>query len=153
MLGIGKIICRFEGNSADFRSNMRELGDYFRLQQISGYQPYFSVKDQINDPDVYQASSRALQTSNMLTRDKFVITERMIEDMMNRAEFCFDEPIEIDIPSPLSSTTIYLSMRGVHADQSNLYPISGFPRYLITEDTVNGSSLIGELQALSLTSC
>ena len=131
---------------------MRELGDYFRHQQISGYQPYFSVKDQMHDPDTYQASDGTLQTVKALTLAKVLITEKMIEEMMNRVEFCFDEPIEIDVPSPLSSTTIYLSMRGVYTDQSNLYPISGFPRYLITEDTVNGTSSAWALRALLLTS-
>ena len=33
---------------------MRELGDYLRHQQVSGYQPYFSVKEQIQDPDTNQ---------------------------------------------------------------------------------------------------
>jgi hypothetical protein len=33
---------------------------------------------------------------------------------------------------------IYLRLRGVHSDESCFYPISGFPRYLITENTING---------------
>lgn len=64
----------------------------------------------------------------------------MIEDMVKRAEFRFDGPLKIDVPSQLSSTIIYLRMRGVYSDETIFYPISGFPRYLITEDTVNGAS-------------
>lgn len=69
---------------------------------------------------------------------QIIITERMIEDMMRRAECRFDDQVVISAPSPLHATTIYLRMRGVRSDQSNFYPISGFPRCLMTEDTVNG---------------
>lgn len=65
----------------------------------------------------------------------------MIEGMINRAEFRFNDPISIDVPSQLSSTTIYLRMRGIHSEQSSFYPISGFPRNLIAEDIINGMSL------------
>lgn len=65
----------------------------------------------------------------------------MIEDMINRAEFHFNDPISIDVPSQLSSTTIYLRMKGIHSEQTSFYPISGFPRNLIAEDMINGTSL------------
>ena len=61
--------------------------------------------------------------------------------MINRAEFRFNDPISIDVPSQLSSTIIYLRMRGIHSEQTSFYPISGFPRSLIAEDTINGTSL------------
>ena len=64
----------------------------------------------------------------------------MIEGMINRAEFRFNDPINIDVPSQLSSTTIYLRMRGIHSEQTSFYPISGFPRSLIAEDMINGTS-------------
>lgn len=66
----------------------------------------------------------------------------MIEDMVKRAEFRFDRLLQIDVHSQLSPTMIHLSMRGVYSDQIILYPISGFPRYLITEDSVNGRILM-----------
>lgn len=64
----------------------------------------------------------------------------MIEGMINRAEFRCEDPISIDVPSQLSSTTIYLRMRGIHSEQTSFYPLSGFPRSLIAEDMINGAS-------------
>ncbi|KAL8762431.1 MAG: hypothetical protein Q9184_001559 [Pyrenodesmia sp. 2 TL-2023] len=69
------------------------------------------------------------------------ITESMIEGMINRAEFRFSDPINIEVPAPLIYTTIYLKMRGNHNEQASLYPISGFPRRLIAEDTINETRL------------
>ena len=63
----------------------------------------------------------------------------MIEGMINRAEFRCEDPINIDVPSQLSSTTIYLRMRGIHSEQTSFYPLSGFPRSLIAEDMINGT--------------
>lgn len=63
----------------------------------------------------------------------------MIEGMINRAEFRFNDPVVIDVPSQLSSTAIYLRMRGTHSEQTSFYPISGFPRRLIAEDKINGT--------------
>ena len=57
---------------------------------------------------------------------------------MKRAAFVFDKTLDIQIPSKLHSTMIYLRLQGIQSDQSNYYPISGFPRFLITEDTLNG---------------
>ena len=61
---------------------------------------------------------------------------------MNRAEIRFSDPISLDVPSQLSSTTIYLTMKGIHSEQTTFYPISGFPRSLIAEDVINGMSLV-----------
>ena len=61
--------------------------------------------------------------------------------MISRAEFCFNDPIVIDVPSELSSTTIYLRMRGIHSEQTSFYAISGFPRKFVIEDTINGRLL------------
>lgn len=60
--------------------------------------------------------------------------------MINRAEFRFNDSVHVDVPSQLSPTTIYLRMRGIHSEQTSLYPISGFPRNLIAEDMINGTS-------------
>ena len=61
--------------------------------------------------------------------------------MINRAEFRFNDSISIDVASEVSSTTIYLKMRGIHSEQTSLYPISGFPRRLIAEDKIKGTPL------------
>ncbi|KAL8843023.1 MAG: hypothetical protein Q9176_002326 [Flavoplaca citrina] len=121
----GSIVCRFEGKLLESRSNMRALGDHLRHQQSPGYQPYFTVKDDVDGPD----------------RHQIPITESMIEGMINRAEFRFSQPLDINVPSSLSSTTIYLNMRGIHNEQTSLYPISGFPRKLIAEDMINETRL------------
>ena len=61
--------------------------------------------------------------------------------MINRAEFRFTDPITIEVASEVSSTTIYLKMRGIHSEQTSLYPISGFPRSLMAEDKIKGTTL------------
>ena len=69
---------------------------------------------------------------------KFSVTEKMIEAMITRAEFKFNESIIIKVSSQFHSTTIFLSMRSMQNEQTDFYPISGFPRSLFTEDTVKG---------------
>ena len=120
---------------------MRALGDHLRHQQSSGYQPFFTVKHDIGVPDRNQTSDYSFQGAIALTHQKILITESMIEGMINRAEFHFNDPISIDVPSQLSSTTIYLRMKGIHSEETSFYPISGFPRNLIAEDKINGTSL------------
>lgn len=68
-----------------------------------------------------------------------MISEQMIEDMVRRAEFRFADPIKIKMASQLSSTIIFLTICEINSFQVNRYPISGFPRHLIVEDTVNGA--------------
>ena len=138
---VGKIVCRFEGKLSESHSNMRALGDHLRQQQSSGYQPFFMVENNTDDPARIQASKHTHQDGTELMHQQIPITESMIENMIGRAEFRFNDPIIIDVPSQLSSTTIYLRMRGIHSEQTSFYPISGFPRKLVAEDTINGTSL------------
>ena len=56
----GRIVCRFEGELSESHSNMRALGDHLRCQQLAGYQPFFTVKDEVDDPDWDQASGCSL---------------------------------------------------------------------------------------------
>jgi hypothetical protein len=65
----------------------------------------------------------------------------MIEDMVRRAEFRFDDAVEIEVPNQLIATTICLALHERRAFEPELYPISGFPRCLIMEDTVNATRL------------
>ena len=60
--------------------------------------------------------------------------------MIATAEFFFDDPLKIKVGSHLSPTTIYLSLCDTQRFKPDLYPISGFPRCLVTEDTANGVS-------------
>lgn len=53
----GRVVCRFEGNSSEYRANMRSLGDFMRRQQGPGYQPYFSIKEKAEDPDIQKICS------------------------------------------------------------------------------------------------
>ena len=48
----GRIVCRFDGNSIELRNNMRSLGEFLRSQQRPSYQPYFSIKEKADDPDL-----------------------------------------------------------------------------------------------------
>ena len=59
---------------------------------------------------------------------------------MARALFRFDEPLQIRVASQLSPVMIYLSLCETQRFDPGLYPISGFPRYLVTEDTDNGKN-------------
>lgn len=70
--------------------------------------------------------------------------------MINRAEFRFKDSISIDVASQVSSTTIYLKMRGIHSEKTSLYPISGFPRSLIAEDMIKRTSLVVTIKLHSL---
>ncbi|KAK5360276.1 hypothetical protein LTS13_010366 [Exophiala xenobiotica] len=121
----GRITCRFEGNSSEMRRNMRELGHLLRQQQIPGYQPFFTIKEQAGDVD----------------SNKVFITESMIEDMIRRAEFRFDKTVEIEVPNQLTMTTIYLALYERRSFEPGLYPISGFPRCLVMEDSMNATRL------------
>lgn len=59
---------------------------------------------------------------------------------MARAQFCFNSPVQITVSSQMSSVMIYLGLCETQRFDPGLYPISGFPRCLVTEDTVNGRS-------------
>ena len=179
----GRILCRFEGTLSESCNNVRALGDYLRHQQSSGYQPFFTVNTDRQKVRVYG------NDNNSSNAKQIPITESMIEGMINRADFHFEDLIDIHVPSQLSSITINLRMvslpcvkmsllhlvsvlksqhrklgvklgyysfppdqklpiinangreinkRGIHSEQTNYYPISGFPRCLIAEDTING---------------
>ena len=106
-----------------------------------GISLFFMVENNTNDPDRIQASNHIHQEGTELMHQQIPITESMIENMIGRAEFPFNDPIIIDVPSQLSSTTIYLRMRGIHSEQTSFYPISGFPRKLVAQDTINGTFL------------
>ena len=53
-------MCRFEGNSTDFRQNMRSLGEFLRSQQGPSFQPSFSIKEKADDPDLLNVRKHAL---------------------------------------------------------------------------------------------
>lgn len=57
---LGKIVSRFEGNSTKFRHNMRSLGEFLRSQQGPGFQPFFSVKEKADDPDLNKVRNDTL---------------------------------------------------------------------------------------------
>ncbi len=69
---------------------------------------------------------------------KIEISQSTIEDMIARGEFRFDDPVNIKMASQLSPIIIYLTLCQSQRFEPDLYPISGFPRCLVSEDTVNG---------------
>ena len=58
--------------------------------------------------------------------------------MVARGEFRFDDPVNIKVASQLSPIMIYLTLYQSQPSEPDLYPISGFPRCLVSEDKVNG---------------
>ena len=63
--------------------------------------------------------------------------------MIKRGEFRFNEPVNIAVASQLSQMTIFLSLCQSQRADPRLYSISGFPRCLASEDTLNGNVTIG----------
>ena len=60
--------------------------------------------------------------------------------MIAKAEFSLERPIVITVASQLAQTMIYLCLSESRAVKHTYYPISGFPRTLVTEDTLNGKN-------------
>lgn len=61
--------------------------------------------------------------------------------MVARAQFHLDRQIEIRFTSRQSSTTVYLALWELRNESFHpaLYPISGFPRRLVIEDSLKGT--------------
>ncbi|KAF7502349.1 hypothetical protein GJ744_006003 [Endocarpon pusillum] len=121
----GRISCRFEGSANDMKASLRHLGEFFRRQSTTTFRPYFTVKGKETDMDV-QTIEIDRQTS---------------EDMIADANFHIAENLKISIPDKLSSITIFLCLLPSRASEPELYPISGFPRTLVTEDASTASRL------------
>ena len=120
---------------------MRSLGEFLRSQQGPGFQPFFSVKEKADDPDLNKVRNYTLiRFERELSKSQIDISQTMIEEMMARAQFYFDSPVQIKLSSQLSPVMIYLGLCETQRFDPGLYPISGFPRCLVTEDTINGRS-------------
>lgn len=64
----------------------------------------------------------------------------MLNDMINDASFRIGEDIAIKVPDELISTTISLGLLPSRSSKPELFPLSGFPRYLVTENKSTGQS-------------
>ena len=61
--------------------------------------------------------------------------------MIARASFSLKKTVVITVASQLAQTMIYLCLCESRAAKPTYHPISGFPRTLVTEDTLNGKPL------------
>lgn len=117
---------------------LRSLGYFFRRQSTTHFRPYFTIKESANDADIQKASDPRRLLVHRLTAMQIEIDRRTIDDMIDVANFHAAEEIDITVPDKLSSTTIFLCLIPSRASESELFPISGFPRYLVTEDASTG---------------
>lgn len=62
----------------------------------------------------------------------------MIDDMINDANFRIADDIAITIPDKLTPTTVAMGLLPSRAVDPELFPLSGCPRYLITENASTG---------------
>lgn len=117
---------------------LRCLGYFFRRQSTTHFRPYFTIKESANDVDGHKASDPHRLLMHRLTAMQFEIDRRTIDDMIDVANFRAAEEIEITVPDKLSATTIFLCLTPSRVSEPELFPISGFPRFLITEDASTG---------------
>ncbi|KAI9778775.1 MAG: hypothetical protein M1839_007865 [Geoglossum umbratile] len=113
----GVIRCRFEDGS----SELCELGRFLRAKQTLEFQPYFVIEDQ--------------QDASLEKKIPFPV--EVITAMASRSIFDFGSH-SFCISSRLSSTRISLCLFGL---DSNQYPISGFPRTFVAEDSLREARL------------
>jgi patatin-like phospholipase/acyl hydrolase len=113
----GRILCRFEDGSPHLRS----LGYYLRQQQTKDFGPYFEIE---NDADSTQVI-------------KLPILPSTITDMIELASFLVDIP-DIRLLKRTTEVTISLHLRSSHLSPQG-YPISGFPRSIMAEQTVKAA--------------
>ena len=118
----GRILCRFEGTLSESCNNVRALGDYLRHQQSSGYQPCFTVNTD------RQKATILGNDNNRSNAKQIPIIEGMIEGMINRADFHFQDLIDIHVPSQFSSTTIYLRMVSLSYVKTSLLRLFAAPK-------------------------
>ena len=117
-MNLGFIFCRFNNSSHE----MKALGKYLHKYLTVEFTPYFVIQE-----DRRPEMSR-----------KVVISEQCISEMIVRGRFDLDR-IPITTSKQLSSTTISLCLQeSPYPNSSDSYlPISGFPRTLMTEDTIH----------------
>ena len=119
---------------------LRSLGYFFRRQSTTHFRPYFTSKESAHDIDHQRASDPNGHLVHRLMTMQIEIDRRTIDDMIDVANFHAGEEIEITVPDKLSSTTIFLCLLPSRASEPELFPISGFPRFLVTEDASTGKT-------------
>lgn len=135
----GRIACRFEGNANDMKTSLRHLGEFFRRQSTTNFRPYFIVKSNVTDLDDQKVQlDYHSEMLAPLKLQQIEIDRQTGEDLIADANLHVAENLKISIPDKLSSTTICLALLPSRAVVPELYPISGFPRFLITEDASTG---------------
>jgi hypothetical protein len=121
----------------------KALGEYLHQQQQGNFQPFFTLsheseeEDEVGYPVSHAGSSHTVRTN---TSQRFIITSDMIKRMANRGIFDMDS-FELTIRPPTSLVHISLGLKGpdVHGSHT-MFPISGFPRALLTKSQVQSMS-------------
>ncbi|KAI1411011.1 hypothetical protein F5Y13DRAFT_201533 [Hypoxylon sp. FL1857] len=124
----GSIFCRFR-NSSD---GMKGLGAFLKLSLKGGFEPYFLVEDDMPGPAAQQ----------------LVLTEAAIRNMYQQGYFDM-EPIRINAVKEHTTVKITLCLQTTpYPSGETSLPISGFPRQLMSEDTIHPapsqSALLGQ---------
>lgn len=116
----GSIFCRFR-NSSD---EMKALGRFLRSSLKGNFEPYFLIEDDL--------PGTAAQ--------KIILTETMIRDMYQRGYFDI-EPVRINASKEYTVIKILLCLQATpYTCGDTALSISGFPRQLMSEDSVNATS-------------
>lgn len=151
---LGSIYCRFENGTP----LLRGLGEHLRTHQREDFQPFFSVGGSEGEPELCKVriECASLQDADLrfpytlfctlkivlftdsLTYLQIELSANTLDRMVNQAHFAI-EKIRFGVRGPQTAITISLALQGHRSpndEEYRLYPISGFPRYLITEDRV-----------------
>ncbi|KAF2735254.1 FabD/lysophospholipase-like protein [Polyplosphaeria fusca] len=124
----GRLCCRFENGS----DHVRSLGEYMRAQQNGEFQPFFEIRN-----DEHPAVT-----------ENVVLSAEDVNAMVDRASFSITLP---DIRTRKQSTHIHIEMvlRGQYLRESKV-PISGFPRTLMVERSLQSKWRLSASSALML---
>jgi hypothetical protein len=115
LFDVGWIHCRFPDESPE----LRLLGHYFQGLLTAHFSPYFMTTEQ------HQKDSGT----------PTLITKGVITSMIQESTFKV-EKLTIDLSSKLAKTMISLCLdRGCEE-----YPISGFPRHLVIDESTEGKA-------------
>jgi hypothetical protein len=121
----GCIHCRFPDESLE----LRLLGKHFQELQSTKFSPHFLITEQHQEHHGATA----------------VISKEVITAMIQESTFNI-EKLTIRLSSKLAKTTISLCI----SKDSEPFPISGFPRHLVTEELTGGKRLV---KSICLASC
>ncbi|KAF7504590.1 hypothetical protein GJ744_002085 [Endocarpon pusillum] len=114
----GAIRCRLTDRPEEKSIYIRALGEFF--SQRVDQRPYFEIKEDETSEEI----------------KKLYIDSQVIDQMSKRATFNIEYPLKV--PTMTSSVSITLRLGHIH-NQAGSYPISGFPRTIMVEESLKMS--------------